>query len=404
VIAVFLVVVLLVVGAIHWYVWKRLVKDTTVTKRGRRTGTAIMVALGLLVPATLIGSRTLPRSGEAILAWPGFLWLALMFYLLVTLLILELPRLALRAWSRRAPVTAFAMEAVPSSETVPSAPPEPAAEPSFDPGRRLLLGRSVAVAAGALSAGAVGIGTGQAMSAPNLKRVPIRLAKLPAGMDGFKIALVSDIHLGPLLGRSHTERIVRMINSVDADLVAIVGDLVDGSVAELGAAAEPLQDLRGKHGSFFVTGNHEYFSGYQEWVDEVNSLGVRVLRNERIDIQGFDLAGVNDLSGEGVGDGPDFTKALDGRDRGRPVILLAHQPIQAHEAAKHGVDLQLSGHTHGGQMVPFNLLVGLQQPVVAGLGSVDGTQVYVTRGAGFWGPPVRFGAPPDISIIELHGA
>ncbi|GAB3866854.1 hypothetical protein GCM10027610_119840 [Dactylosporangium cerinum] len=251
---------------------------------------------------------------------------------------------------------------------------------------------------------AVGIGTWQAKSAPVLKRVPIRLAKLPASMAGFKIALVSDIHLGPLLGRSHTERIVRMINSVDADLVAIVGDLVDGSVAELGPAAEPLQDLKARHGSFFVTGNHEYFSGYQEWVDEVNSLGVRVLRNERVDIQGLDLAGVNDVTGEDVGDGPDFAKALDGRDASRPVVLLAHQPVQAHDAAKHGVDLQLSGHTHGGQMVPFNLLVGLEAPVVAGLGTVDGTQVYVTRGAGFWGPPVRFGAPPDISIVELRGA
>jgi predicted MPP superfamily phosphohydrolase len=412
VIVVLLAVVLLVVGSIHLYIWKRLVKDTTTSKRGRRIGTLIVLALALLVPVTLIGSRTLPRAGETLLAWPGYLWLALMFYLLVTLAVLELPRLALRGWVGRRGGSAeaglsdagFAMTAPADSGAPATAVAAPPVERGFDPGRRLLLGRSMAVTAGVLSAGAVGIGAWQALSAPNLKRVPIRLAKLPASMSGFKIALVSDIHLGPLLGRSHTERIVRIINSVDADLVAVVGDLVDGSVAELGPAAEPLQDLRGKHGSFFVTGNHEYFSGYQEWVDEVNSLGVRVLRNERIDIQGLDLAGVNDLSGEGFGDGPDFAKALDGRDSARPVVLLAHQPIQAHEAAKKGVDLQLSGHTHGGQMVPFNLLVGLQQPVVAGLGDVDGTQVYVTRGAGFWGPPVRFGAPPDISVIELHGA
>jgi predicted MPP superfamily phosphohydrolase len=408
VIAVLLVVVLIVVGGIHWYLWKRLVKDTTRTRRARVLGTIATVVLALVIPATLALSRVLPHSRQAIVAWPGFLWLALMFYLLVTLLILEIPRLAIRLWQRRGtPATAVAPVSVPSDDVTfaaeaPPAPPEPPAD--FDPARRLLLGRSLAVTAGVLSASAVGIGVYQAMSAPNLKRVPIRLAKLPASMDGFRIAVVSDIHLGPLLGRSHTERIVRMINSVDADLVAVVGDLVDGSVAELGSAAEPLQDLRGKHGSFFVTGNHEYFSGYQEWVDEVNSLGVRVLRNERVDVLGIDLAGVNDLSGESFHDGPDFAKALDGRDAGRPVVLLAHQPIQAHDAARHGVDLQLSGHTHGGQMVPFNLLVGLQQPVVAGLGTVDGTQVYVTRGAGFWGPPVRFGAPPDISIIELHGA
>jgi predicted MPP superfamily phosphohydrolase len=407
-----LAVVLLVVGAIHWYLWKRLVKDTTRTRRGRRIGTALAVLLTLVIPATVAGSRALPHARQALVAWPGFLWLALMFYLLVTLVLLELPRLAVRLWWRRDRKAVAAPAPVPSSETDTTdatdafamAAPAAAAEPDFDAGRRLLLGRSLAVTAGVLSVGAVGIGVGQALSAPNLKRVPIRLAKLPASMDGFRIALVSDIHLGPLLGRAHTERIVRMINSVDADLVAVVGDLVDGSVAELGPAAEPLQDLRARRGSFFVTGNHEYFSGYQEWIEEVGSLGLRVLRNERVDIQGLDLAGVNDATGGSSGDAPDYAKALDGRDTGRPVVLLAHQPVQAHEAARHGVDLQLSGHTHGGQMVPFNLLVGLQQPVVAGLGTVGGTQVYVTRGAGFWGPPVRFGAPPDISVVELHGA
>ncbi|MFG2038693.1 metallophosphoesterase [Dactylosporangium sp. NPDC048998] len=436
-IVVLLAVVLVITCAIHWYLWKRLVKDTTRTRRARRVGTALAVLLALVIPATLALSRALPHSRQALVAWPGFLWLALMFYLLVTLAMLEIPRLAVILWQRRSHSAALATASAVGSGAAPSAgwgdssdnrnvgfarrevadksetPGEAAVatvEPvapvdaRFNAGRRLLLGRSLAVTAGALSASAVGIGVFQAMGAPNLKRVPIRLAKLPASMDGFRIALVSDIHLGPLLGRGHTERIVRMINAVDADLVAVVGDLVDGSVAELGAAAEPLQDLRARHGSFFVTGNHEYFSGYQEWIDEVNSLGVRVLRNERVDVQGLDLAGINDLSGAGVGDAPDFGKALDGRDAARPVVLLAHQPVQAHEAARHGVDLQLSGHTHGGQMVPFNLLVGLQQPIVAGLGNVDGTQVYVTRGAGFWGPPVRFGAPPDISVIELHGA
>ncbi|GAA1502466.1 metallophosphoesterase [Dactylosporangium maewongense] len=443
-IALFLVVVLLIVFGIHWYLWKRLVKDVFTTRRGRRIGTLVVVLLGILIPVTLVGSRVLPLKQQPILAWPGFLWLALMFYLLVTLALLELPRLALRPWTRRRPVdnsvettagpvdrsprpvqetvdaggravdigaAAGPAQAVDNGELAEVVDERSAAEPlpeavdsRHDPSRRLLLGRSLAATAGVLSVGAVGIGTWQAKSAPQLKRVPIQLAKLPASMSGFKIALVSDIHLGPLLGRSHTERIVRIINSVDADVVAIVGDLVDGSVAELGPAAEPLQDLRSRQGSFFVTGNHEYFSGYQEWIDEVNSLGVRVLRNERLDIQGLDLAGVNDVTGSDVGDGPDFAKALDGRDASRPVVLLAHQPVQAHDAAKHGVDLQLSGHTHGGQMVPFNLLVGLEAPVVSGLGTVDGTQVYVTRGAGFWGPPVRFGAPPDISVIELHRA
>jgi predicted MPP superfamily phosphohydrolase len=171
-----------------------------------------------------------------------------------------------------------------------------------------------------------------------------------------------------------------------------------------------------------VTGNHEYYTanGPQEWVEELNGLGVRSLRNDRVEIRHagavLDLAGVNDVAGEASGDAPDLGRALAGRDPDRPVILLAHQPVQAPEAARLGVDLQLSGHTHGGQMVPFNLLVPLQQPVVAGAATIrpdgtvadvgasgtDGMQIYVTRGAGFWGPPVRVGAPPEITLLELR--
>ena len=182
-------------------------------------------------------------------------------------------------------------------------------------------------------------------------------------------------------------------------------------MAELGEAAEPLRDLRSRYGSFFVTGNHEYFSGVEEWVREVDRLGLRVLQNARQEIVTpggvLDLAGVNDLAGQGGagrGAGPDFEAALGDRDASRPVVLLAHQPIQVRDAARYGVDLQLSGHTHGGQMAPFNLLVPLQQPVTSGLATVDGTQVYVTDGAGFWGPPVRVGAPPQISLVELRSA
>jgi predicted MPP superfamily phosphohydrolase len=196
-----------------------------------------------------------------------------------------------------------------------------------------------------------------------------------------------------------------MINEQQPDLVAIVGDLVDGTVDKLGEAAAPLRDLVSKHGSFFVTGNHEYYSGFEPWLAELERLGVNPLRNERVAIQrgtaAFDLAGVNDVTGSSFNDGPDFARTLDGRDTTRPVVLMAHQPIQVTDAAKHGVDLQLSGHTHGGQMFPFHAIVPMQQPVVAGLEKIDGTWVYVTRGAGFWGPPVRVGAPPEISMIQL---
>jgi predicted MPP superfamily phosphohydrolase len=237
-------------------------------------------------------------------------------------------------------------------------------------------------------------------------RVPVRLRRLDPAFNGFRIAVVSDIHLGPLAGRAHTERIVRLINETEPDLVAIVGDLVDGTVEELGGAAEPLRDLASREGVFFVTGNHEYFvDDTASWLRELERLGVQPLRNENTAIRrgaaAIDLAGVNDVAGEQRSDPPDFDRALSGTDGSRPTILLAHQPVQVTEAAARGVDLQLSGHTHGGQMWPFHYVVRAVQPSLAGLSTVKDTQLYVTRGAGFWGPPLRVGAPPDITVISL---
>ena len=235
----------------------------------------------------------------------------------------------------------------------------------------------------------------------------MRLRRLDPAFRGFRIAVVSDIHLGPLAGRAHTERIVETINEAAPDLVAIVGDLVDGTVEELGAAAEPLRDLASPEGTFFVTGNHEYFvDDTSSWLAELERLGVQPLRNENTAIRrggaAFDLVGVNDVTGEERGDPPDFGRALTGVDSSRPTILLAHQPAQVSEAATRGVDLQLSGHTHGGQMWPFHHVVRLVEPSLAGLSRVQDTQLYVTRGAGFWGPPVRIGAPPDITVLSLE--
>jgi hypothetical protein len=279
-------------------------------------------------------------------------------------------------------------------------------DPGHDASRRLLLARGAAIFAGLTAAGTVGYGVRTALGPPQLDRVQIPLPKLPRAMDGTRIAVVSDIHLGPLVRSDHARRIVDLINRVDADVVAIVGDLVDGTVEELGAAAAPLADIRARHGAFFVTGNHEYYSGYLPWIEEVQRLGIRTLRNEReeLPIRGgaLDLAGVNDVGGEEFGDAPDFARTFADRDPAKPVVLMAHQPVQARSAAAYGVDLQVSGHTHGGQMVPFNLLVRLQQPVVSGFGRVDGVPVYVTNGAGFWGPPVRVGAPPQVSLLELR--
>ncbi|MBT2441272.1 metallophosphoesterase [Streptomyces sp. ISL-36] len=268
--------------------------------------------------------------------------------------------------------------------------------------RRLFVSRVVGGAAAAAAVGTVGYGTYGVLRGPRVKRVTVPLAKLSRAAHGYRIAVVSDIHLGPILGRAHTQRIVDTINAAQPDLIAVVGDLVDGTVENLGPAAEPLARLRARHGSFFVTGNHEYFSGADAWVDHVRELGLRPLRNERVEIgAGFDLAGVDDVAGESEGQGPDFARALGDRDRAKAAVLLAHQPIVVHDAVRHGVDLQLSGHTHGGQLWPGNYLAELANPTVAGLERYGDTQLYVSRGAGAWGPPVRVGAPSDITLVEL---
>lgn len=269
------------------------------------------------------------------------------------------------------------------------------------PPRRLFLARAVAAGASLAATAAVGYGTYTTLRGPVVKRVTIPLAKLPRTAHGFRIAVVSDIHLGPVLGRAHTRRVVETINRTHPDLVAVVGDLVDGNVTDLAPAAEPLRELHARHGAFFVTGNHEYYSGADQWVDHVRELGIHPLENARTELPGFDLAGINDVAGQTERAGPDYDQALGDRDPARAVVLMAHQPVTIHDTVRYGVDLQLSGHTHGGQMWPFTYIADATNPTVAGLERYGDTQLYVSSGAGTWGPPVRLGAPPDVTVVEL---
>ncbi|MDI3385618.1 metallophosphoesterase [Streptomyces sp. B-S-A8] len=434
----------------QWYGWRRVVRDTTVRRTtARRIGTAVYVAGPLLMVAGFMSGRAgAPFWLQQALAWPGYLWMAVSIYLTMALLVGEAVRPVLlrvlrrkdvreRQTAAKAPATATATApaaqpvtkpvAKPAAKPVTTPPVEPAGggDPALPegeweqpapvvpdtpaaltgatsgPSRRLFVSRIVAGAAVTAALGTVGYGANNALRAPAVKRVTVPLAKLPRAAHGFRIAVVSDIHLGPILGRAHTQRIVDTINATQPDLVAVVGDLVDGSVEHLGPAAEPLAQLRAKHGSFFVTGNHEYYSGAEQWVDHVRELGLHPLENARVEIDGFDLAGVNDLAGERYADGPDYAKALGDRDRSRASVLLAHQPVMIHDAVRHGVDLQLSGHTHGGQFFPGTVLADLSNPTLAGLERYGDTQLYVTRGAGTWGPPVRVGAPSDITVVTL---
>ncbi|MFE6975319.1 metallophosphoesterase [Streptomyces sp. NPDC057682] len=416
------VVVLALLVLVHRYVWRRFVGDTTAPGSPlRRAGTVAVYVLPLLSVGALVSGRAgAPFWLQRVLAWPGYLWLAALLYLTLALLAGEAVRpLLRRALERRAGAAApeAAPGAAPSgdaaspgssgSSVVTEAPPAPApavpagASALAAPSRRLFVARTVGGAAAVAGLGTTAYGTYGVLRGPRVKRVTVPLARLPRSAHGFRIAVVSDIHLGPVLGRAHTRRIVDTVNRTQPDLIAVVGDLVDGTVADLGPAAEPLAGLRSRHGAFFVTGNHEYYSGAAPWVEHVRELGLHPLENARVEIAGFDLAGVNDVAGESEGQGPDFGRALGDRDRSRAAVLMAHQPVVIDEAVEHGVDLQLSGHTHGGQLWPGNYIAELSNPTVAGLERYGDTQLYVTRGAGAWGPPVRVGAPSDITVVEL---
>jgi len=265
------------------------------------------------------------------------------------------------------------------------------------------------VTAGAVALGTAGTGAYLANGAPAVRRVPITLAGLDPALEGLRIVTFSDGHLSALYGGRRFERLVEIVNAQRPDVVAIVGDLVDGELGELREEVAPLADLVSEQGVYFVTGNHEYFVDTTAWLRHLPTLGVQVLRNERVPIvrggASVDLAGIDDrtaISSGVPGHGADLDAALDGRDDAVPLVLMAHQPVQVEQAAAAGVGLQLSGHTHGGQLWPFDYAVRLDQPAVQGLSRVGDTQLYVTTGAGFWGPPMRIGARPEVAVVELR--
>jgi predicted MPP superfamily phosphohydrolase len=384
-ITLFLSIACAVIAGLHYYFWIRLVRDTQLQGTVRHLATTLIISLATLIVASATVGR-MARGVGRILSWPGFIWMGAMFILLVILLGTDIARLL-------AGLAARMMAG------------------GLDPSRRVFTARLLA---GAALAGATTV-TAAAVRATwadvAVKRVEIVLHRLPIELDGTKIVQICDLHIGGLLGRSFVERVVATVNRLGADVVAIVGDLVDGSIEQLRPVLAPLTTLRARHGAFFVTGNHEYYShpGARAWTNEIDRMGIRVLRNQHVEIASergvFDLAGVFDHGASRFpeeGPGEDVAAALAGRDASRPVVLLAHQPKAIHAAAKGDVDLQLSGHTHGGQIWPWGALVRLQQPFIRGLHRVGGTQIYVSCGTGYWGPPMRLGAPAEITEIILR--
>ncbi len=389
---VFALVAVAVLGGMHTYLWVRLVRDPGLPEPCRRLASVLLAVLALAVPVGILAVRLGSGWVARVLPIAAFTWLGTAFLLFCAVAALDLARVAAQG-------LALVLEWM---RATPDAP---------DPGRRAFLARAVAGGAVLAAGGTTALSFRSATGPAEITEVPIRLERLPPSLSGLTIAQITDLHVGPTIRAREVRRVVEQTNALRPDLVAITGDLVDGSVRELGAAVGHLAALRARHGVFFVTGNHDYYSGVGPWVHELRRLGIRVLRNERVAIgdagASLDLAGVDDWSAGrfGGGHGVDLPRALAGRDPERSLVLLAHQPRGVAAAIRSGVELQLSGHTHGGQLFPFNLLVSAAYPYVKGLYAHDEAgrrgHVYVSRGTGYWGPPMRLGSPPEIAKIVL---
>ncbi len=386
--AVFIGVILIIDSLAHYYLWTRLFRDPGWPVEVRRIGAVALIGLAILLPVALMTARSLPREQAQPLALTAYVWMGTAFYLLLVLFAVDAAR-ALAGGAHHLWSLLFGTDSVP------------------EPSRRAVLAQATAGAAGLTAVGLSGAALRSGLADVEIKEESVKLARLPKQLDGMTLVQLSDVHVGPTIGKRFIHDLVEKTNAQKPDLVVITGDLVDGSVAALREHVAPLAKLASRYGTFFVTGNHEYYSGAAQWEEELRRLGIRVLRNERVslgDAARFDLAGIDDHQSRGMahGHGPKIEVIQAGRDPEQELILLAHQPRSLPYATEIKAGLQLSGHTHGGQLWPFNGMVKLVQPYVAGLHRHDEhTQIYVSRGTGYWGPPMRLAAPAEISKIVL---
>jgi predicted MPP superfamily phosphohydrolase len=365
---------------LHAYIGWRLLPDMPLGAPG---SAAMILWLGLsagLMPLGLIARRVKRQPLSDRLAWAGLLamgsfssLLVLTFMRDVALLIASAVGTLLRQGAPLEPLQDWSAAAVP-------------------------------IAAGLVTL----VGFVNARRRAKVRSVDVPIAGLPVPLHGFTIAQISDIHVGPTIKRGYLDAIVDAVNDLQADMIAVTGDLVDGSVKQLSQHTEPLARLSARHGAYFVTGNHEYYSGAGAWVAELRRLGLRVLMNEHVVLHhegaALVVAGVTDYSAHHFDPAQrsDPAAAVAGAPAHAGVrLLLAHQPRSAFEAAPAGFHLQLSGHTHGGQFLPWNFFVRLQQPFTAGLHRLGDLWVYTSRGTGYWGPPKRLGAPSEITHLRL---
>jgi predicted MPP superfamily phosphohydrolase len=360
-----LVVSIAIFGPLHAYLWYRLVHIPAWPAPWPLLASVVLVGLCILIPVSILIRLSRGGPGARAVLLTGYVWLGMVWLFLVAVVITEPIRL------------------------VYAAP------------------RELALGALGLALSATVWSLVNSWRGPRVKRVRVELSKLPAAMSGTTIVQLSDVHIGGTVKLRHVEALVGKVNSLAPDLVAITGDLVDGEVDGLGASAAPLAKLESRFGTFFVTGNHEYYSGAEQWVAALRRLDITVLRNQHVRIgsgeASFDLAGVDDPTANHRGGASDVNLACRERDPARELVLLAHQPSSVDAAAANDVGLQLSGHTHSGQIWPFGYLVRLTQPYLRGLHHHTArTQVYVSCGTNHWGPPMRLGSTAEITQLELR--
>lgn len=370
-------ILLAFLGLLHAYIGLRLLPALSLGVVGQGLGVVLLAASWALIPLALSSRSRRARSGGAdLLQWSALMAMGLFSSLFVFTLLRDVSLL----------VAAVLTPAAQASQVQ-------------NVSAWIVVGAAVF---------ATLVGYINARRVARVVHVDVPIANLPPALHGFSIAQISDVHVGPTIRRNYVEGIVAVVNKLDADAIAITGDLVDGSVRELASHVEPLSQLRAKYGTFFVTGNHEYYSGERAWTNELRRLGMRVLVNEHVVVDHGDaklvIAGVSDYSAhhfDPVNRSDPAAALVDAPADAGAKILLAHQPRSAPAAAAAGFDLQLSGHTHGGQFWPWNFFVRFQQPFTAGLDRLGALWVYTSRGTGYWGPPKRFGAPSEITRIRL---
>ncbi len=397
----FFIIALSIWFGAHFYLGWRFIKPAKLEHPWKGVAWASIFLLGATVPLVFWLGRQLDRpEWTDSIFWIAYVHMGLLclvfFMTLGRDLVVGLMNLFGR--SERRQIKKVAVEGVPKEHG------------GVDPSRRAFL--TNATNAGILGVGGTlsAVGYVNARREPAVVEVDIPVKGLPGALEGFKVVQISDVHVGPTVRRPFVQTVVDRINTLDADMVAVTGDLIDGDVRERWDDLQPLKDIASKHGTFYVTGNHEYYWGGQRCIDAVKRLGMKVLLNEHQvvehDQERVVVAGVTDLQQGGniPGQDSDPAAAIKGAPEAGFKLLLAHQPRSVFAAAGQGYDLQISGHTHGGQFAPWSFFVWLAQPFTAGLHIFKDTMIYVSRGTGYWGPPMRLAAPSEITLLKLRAA